>query len=436
MVVVDEAEFRRLPTQIAMYRAGQAQIRGDVAGTIAHAARTLELAALDDHLGRGGAAALLGIAHWTGGDLGPAYRWWSESKASLERAGHLSDALGVTIALADIRIAQGRLHDAMRTYQRALSDGGGSPVLRGTADMHVGLSELLRERNNLDAARQHLVASEALGEHAGLPQNAYRWKVAMARLREADGDLDGAADLLEEAERLYVSDYFPDIRPVAARQARLRIARGDTRGALRWAHERGLSVDDELAYLREFEHVTLARALLAQHATESAGFLDRLLTAAEQGERNGSVIEILVLQALARHAAGDVPTAQAIIDRALILAEPEGYARVFLDEGSPLTDLLGAVRLRGVAKDHARRLLASDRGTARRTSSRPGLVDPLSDRERDVLRLLRTDLSGPEIAGELVVSVNTMRTHTKSIYSKLGVNTRLAAVRRADELGL
>ncbi|MEA2972991.1 MAG: hypothetical protein QOG82_1449 [Actinomycetota bacterium] len=440
MVVVDEAEFRRLPAQIAMWRAGQAHMLGDVAGTIAHATRTLELAAPDDHIGRGGAAALLGLALWTLGDLDAAHRRCAEGKASLEKAGHVSDGLGMTIALADIRIAQGRLEDAMRTYQQALrvtSGSGGSPVLRGTADMHVGLSGLLLERNDLDAARQHLVASEELGEHGGLPQNAYRARVALARLREVEGDLDGAAHLLQEAERVYVSDYFPEVRPVAAHQARLRIARGDARGALRWTRERHLTVEDELSYLREFEHVTLARALLADHpAGQATRFLERLLTAAESGGRIGSVIELLMLQALAHHAAGAIPAANVTIVRALTLAEPEGYVRVFLDEGPRLTALLRDVPLRGVAQHHAHRLLASDRGTAGRPSSRAGLVDPLSERELDVLRLLRTDLSGPEIARELLVSLNTMRTHTKSIFSKLGVNTRRAATRRADELGL
>src|SRR5207245_547213 len=112
----------------------------------------------------------------------------------------------------------GRLREAMGTYERALqlSTEQGAPVLRGTADMHVGMGELLRERGDLGAATQHLLRSEELGEHTGLPQNRYRWRVAMARIREAQGDLDGALDKLHEAERLYVSDFVPDVRPVAA----------------------------------------------------------------------------------------------------------------------------------------------------------------------------------------------------------------------------
>ena len=130
--------------------------------------------------------------------------------------------------------------------------------------MYVGMSELHRERNDLDAATQHLLRSKEQGEHTGFPQNRYRWRVAMARIREAQGDLDGALDLLDEAERLYVSDFFPNVRPVAALKTRVWVAQGRLGEALGWAREQGLSVDDDLSYLREFEHITLARVLLAR----------------------------------------------------------------------------------------------------------------------------------------------------------------------------
>ena len=178
--------------------------------------------------------------------------------------------------------------------------------------MHVGLSQLLRERDDLDAARRHLLASSELGEHLGLPQNRYRWRVAMARIREADGDLSGALELLDEAERLYVGDFSPDVRPVPAVRARVLVAQGRWADALAWARERGLSVDDELSYLREFEHVTLARALLARGTAErderslgeATRFLERSCERRRTGARTGSVIEILVVLALASQRAG------------------------------------------------------------------------------------------------------------------------------------
>ncbi len=130
--------------------------------------------------------------------------------------------------------------------------------------MYVGMSELHRERNDLSAATQHLLRSKELGEHTGLPQNPYRWRVAMARIREAEGDLDGALDLLHEAERLYVGDLFPKCASYPALKTRVWVAQGRLGEALGWAREQGLSVEDDLSYLREFEHITLARVLLAR----------------------------------------------------------------------------------------------------------------------------------------------------------------------------
>jgi LuxR family transcriptional regulator, maltose regulon positive regulatory protein len=220
---------------------------------------------------------------------------------------------------------------------------------------------------------------------------------------------------------------------------------GELNAAVAWARERQLSADDDLTYLREYEHVSLARLLLARHAADRAGssldavahLLDRLLAAADDGDRVHSVIEILVLQARAHQARGDVPAALTSLQRAVTLAEPEGFVRLFADEGPPMASLLRQLTKLGTAAGYVRRLSAASlRGTAPRPPVGQAMVEPLSERELDVLRLLATDLDGPAIARELVVSLNTVRTHTKNIYAKLGVNSRRAAVRRAEELDL
>jgi LuxR family maltose regulon positive regulatory protein len=303
--------------------------------------------------------------------------------------------------------------------------------------MHVGMSGILCERNDLHAAMQHLVASQALGDHTGLPQNPYRWRVAMCRIREAYGDLDGALNLLQDAERLYVGDFFPNVRPVSALKARMWVAQGRLDEALEWTRERGLSVTDDLSYLREFEHITLARVLLARHTIPDAmRLLKSLLRAADDGVRTGSVIEILVLQAIGYQMQGDTAAALVPLERALTLAEPEGYVRIFVDEGPAMAALLQVGAKQKTAPAYARRLLAAFALPRNRTRVTQALMEPLSERELDVLRLLGTDLDGPEIARQLVVSLSTLRTHTRSIYSKLGVNSRRAAVSRADELNL
>jgi LuxR family transcriptional regulator, maltose regulon positive regulatory protein len=436
-----------LAADIALYRAALALSQGDLLRTVQQARRALELSPEDgDHLGRAPAAGLLGLAAWSSGDLAEAHRAYSECREGLRRAGFIADTLGCSVALADIRLAQGRPRDAMRTYEEALQKASEQPgpALRGTADMYVGMSELHRELDDLTAAKAALARSQELGEGNGLPQNRYRWRVAMARVVQAEGDLDAALDLLDEANRLYVSDYFPQVRPVPALQARLHLARGELAAAADWAAERRVSVADDLGYLREFDHVTLARLLLARHAADpsggsleaAVGLLGRLLEAADAGARTGAVIEILVLQALALRLGGDVPAALVPLERALTLAEPAGYLRVFVDEGRPMADLLAAAAKRGTAPRYVGRLLSALGNAPDPSAGQQGLVEPLSEREIDVLRLLGTDLSGPEIARELVVSLHTVRSHTKSIYAKLAVNNRRAALHRAEELDL
>jgi LuxR family maltose regulon positive regulatory protein len=446
MVVVDQDAFRRLPGSIALYRAALAMAHGDVAGTRTHAQQVLDLVDEDDQLGRGAAAGLLGLVAWASGDLEAAHRSYAESMANLQEAGHLSDVIGGAIVQADIRIAQGRLRDAMRTYERGLrlATEHGAPAQRGAADMHTGMSELCRERNDLETAAQHLAAGRELGDENGLPQYPYRSRLTAARIRQAQGDPDGALELLEEAARLYASDFSPDVRPVAAVKARVWIAQGKLSEASGWAREHGVAAADELSYLHEFEHATLARLLVAQGMRDRADdtiaaaieLTERLLAAAEDGGRSGSAIDILVVQALARHARDDMTGALDSLARAVALAEPEDYVRVFIDEGPPMAALLKLAAKERKAPNYVRGLLAAVVTVEGLTTVEQPLIEPLSERELEVLRLLESDLDGPEMARELTVSLATVRSHTRSIYAKLGVNSRRAAVRRAAELGL
>jgi LuxR family maltose regulon positive regulatory protein len=241
------------------------------------------------------------------------------------------------------------------------------------------------------------------------------------------------------------------VRPVAALKARVWLKQGRLAEALGWVREQGLAVADDLRYTREFEHLTLARVLIAaSKGDREAGSLDeatrllgRLLPAAETGGRLGSAIQILLLQALALQAQDNLPHALAPLERALALAEPEGYVRIFVDEGEAMRLLL---EKQSRHRDHplsgyADKLLAAFAQPVAGPKSaslhqEPDLIEPLSERELEVLKLLRSELSGPKIAQQLIVSLNTLRTHTKNIYNKLGVNNRRAAIRRAEELEL
>jgi LuxR family maltose regulon positive regulatory protein len=316
------------------------------------------------------------------------------------------------------------------------------------ADLYRALGELHLERGDLSAAAEHLLISKELGEKAELPVWQYRWRVARARLDETQGDLQGALDQLDEAERSFVRSPLPDFRPISALKARIWATRGRVAEALEWARERGLSADDDLSYLREFEHMTVARVLIAQDASErvdcavddATSLLERLLHAAEEGGRMGSVIEILAMQALAHQALGNTELALAPLERAVSLAEPEGYVRVFVDEGPPMSRLLQEAASRGVATDGARRLLAAfpsaERGGSGPSRDRCEGKGLLSDREVEVLQHIAAGLTNREIAEKLYLSLYTVKAHARSIYDKLDAHSRTQAVANARDLGI
>ena len=454
MVIADEEEFRSLPGIIAITRAYHAGALGDVLGSLRYASKALDTLPEGDHFWRGAAAALLGLAYWTRGELEAAHKFFSDGIASLRMTGDITQSNSGAFVLADIRTAQGRLREVARLYEEALhlAAGQGGVMLPGAADLYVGMSELRREQGDLESAVRCLVESRELGSYNGLANNRYRWYVAMARIKEAQGDFGGALGLLDEAERLYIPSPDPYVRPIAALRTRVWVGQGRLPEAQEWAREAGLSFDDELSYLREFEHITLARVLIAQYKSDrvnsairqAMSLLERLLSAAEEGGRKGSVIEILVLQALAHQAQDNVPAALDPLARTLTLAESEGYVRMFVDEGRPMATLMEKMARQGNVNVQAylRKLLATfdapngARESPGQAAGAEGLLDPLSERELEVLRLIAQGLSNREIGKRLFRALSTIKGHNQQIFEKLQVQSRTEAVARARELGL
>ncbi len=447
-----DREIAGLPAMIEVYGAAVAQARGDVEATIDHARRALALAGPEDHFPRGAAAGFAGLAAWAAGDLTAAVDTFSEAVVSLRQAGMVADELGATVVLATMWMARGRPLEARRLYETALAaaaDPTGA-VLPTVGDLHVGLADVLRQQGDLDAAAEHLDVARGLGDRASLLENRHRWHTAMAGLLVARGDLDGAADALARAEPLYLPGFYPDVRPIPALQARVAIARGRLDDASRWALSPQVSEADRAAYVSEFDQLTLARLLVARYRAgatdaswsidEAVRILDLVLAAAEVGDRQGSAIEARWLRALALHASGDDEQALDDVDHALSAGVSAGYQRLFLDEGRPAEALLRVAADQGGPGAAAAVVLldAADdvRREAPRAAKRSAGQESLSEREVEVLRLLATDLTGPEIARRLFLSINTFRTHTRHIFTKLDVTTRRAAVSRAAELGL
>ncbi len=457
VVAVDDAELARVPAAVELYWAGLSLVSGELPATHLHAQRAIDIATADDDVVPAGAAGLSGLAHWAGGGLKDAHRSYLTCIDGLLRARHISDALGCYLTVAEIQMAQGRLRDAHITYDDATRVCGDpiGEVRRGTADVHVGRAQLALQRGDLTTARESLAAARGLGDDRGLPAYAYRSRATAATLAEVEGDLTRALELVVEAQQVYLGDFSPNVRPLHAAAARLQIRLGDLDAAQRWAHDHDVTATQELSYLREFEHVTFAEALLARYRladdraalVEADGLLQRLLDAATVGGRGATVIEILVLRSLTARAGDDLAGALMFMDRGVRLAEPEGEVRSFARHGPLVVPLFEAMAAVPGASSYGRTLAVACAVPATRTPGRGalgrqqraapnGLVEVLSARELDVLTLLATELDGPEIARHLFVSLNTVRTHTKSIYAKLAVNNRRAALRRADELGL
>jgi LuxR family maltose regulon positive regulatory protein len=352
--------------------------------------------------------------------------------------------------LAQLRVMQGRLSEAKAFCEQALElsvDGRGRRLPIAGLVLIV-LGELLREWNDLEAAARHLIEGIELVKQWG-EIGAFDGYVALAHVRQAQGDVDGAREAIHRAQQLAIQFDASEVDDVfvALHQARLWVAQGNLEAAIRWAEgrqvDRDVDSEEESSHhyplVRALEHLTLARVYIAWGRPEEAlEMLESLLQTAEAAGWMGYVIEILALQALALQGQGDILPAVTALERALSLAEPEGYVRIFVDEGEPMAELLRHAASRGIAPTYVAKLLAAFEveGLAVSPSNLQPLIEPLSERELEVLRLLTTHLSSTEIADELVISVNTVRSHIKSIYSKLNVHSRMDAVQRAKELEL
>ena len=365
--------------------------------------------------------------------------------------------VGSMTRLARLHVLQGRLRLAAATYRQVVQAVPRPEVLQTLFTSllyYFELGDLLHEWNNLDAAERHLLQGMALLKEAlTIDPSAAIWGyTALARLEQARGNTREALATLDALAHLAEQWHFAPhlVTRGAAARAQLELAQGNVTAAIHWANSSGLSSEDEdLPYPREDEYLTLARVRIAEARDDPAApflqdvlsLLDRLLKDAETKARMGSVLEILIVRALALEAQGDRTSARSSVERALLLAEPEGYIRLFVDEGAPMLALLRYARGRGIVPGYVTTLLSAfgeqNVSDLPLTSARPGpLAEPLTEREREVLRLLLEGASNREIARHLVLSVNTVKRHVYNLCGKLGVQSRTQAIARARTLDL
>jgi LuxR family transcriptional regulator, maltose regulon positive regulatory protein len=449
-----------LPASIALEHAGLAHLHGDATQTLASAERALAALGEGEWMLESLARWYQAVAQWLAGRLTEAEAALASTIAAWRAASQRAPAAAALgyHCLGLIQRDQGRLEAALATYREALAVAAepdeAAPQLAGVA--RVGMAAVLYQRGDLEAALECATVGVALSRRLAYTPPLIHGLATLAWVRQAKGDEGGALGAIDAAERVPVSPVVVGlINPVPAQRVRLALAQGDFEGAARWAKERGLAVEDEPSYPRQLEYLALARVLLGTGAPGRAlGLLERWRALAAAQGRAGSLVEILALQALAQAGSGDEPAALASLEEALELAAPEGYLRVFVDEGPPMAGLLRRwlagpppdqqTAAAAVRREHFARLAAAfeQAGLPLTPAARrgavmvPGLVEPLSPRELEVLRLLATGQPNRAIAEELVVTLDTVKRHLSHLFAKLGVANRTQAVVRARELGL
>lgn len=387
--------------------------------------------------------ATLGDVYHELDDLQSAKQAYLNVLSASERHGLIS-AMVIHNDLARLHITQGQLHQAESAYQRVLDWGSQrhTPTY-AVGQAYIGMGDLLREWNRLDEAAKNILSGIEQCQLGGYSRYLITGHIALARIRYAQGNIDNSLKQFQKAEEIAEKVGIDRLlAKVAAQKVRLGLAGENLAVAAHWAQNSKLRVQDHLSYPYEFEYLTLARFLIAEgtqqanpSSLDAAGkLLDRLLQAAEAAGRTGSIIEIQMLQALTLHAQGRTADAMLPLENALSLAEPEGYVRLFVDEGAPMAELLEFAISSGVKQKYAKDLFAMCKDLSHIKQN--SLADPLTNRELEVLKLLAHGLSNREIANELSISMNTVGTHTKRLYTKLDVHNRTQAGTRAGELNL
>ena len=444
-----------VPASIALVRADMARRRGDAARMDVFTQQARAHLTEDDQALRPHVGWYLAVAGWLRGEVAEAEDSLVEFTAEQQAAGERYLAVRPACDLGQVRQARGHLDGALHAYNQALeiATEAGRP-LPPAGMAHLGMAEVLYERDDLDAAARHATDGVALCRQLAYTQPLATGLAALAWIRQAQGDREAALEAMAEAERVAPGPGLAGVlNPVPAQRARLLLAQGDVAEAASWADERGLSADDEPSYPSEPEHLVLARLLLAQDRTgEALALLERWLAAAAAGGRTGSILQFRTLLALALAANGDQARALSVLVAALSLACPQGYVRVFADEGAAMGALLGQLataqqaglaEASGVPADCLARVLVAfgpkhvtPGGEAGAGAGSPQLVEPLTARELEVLRLLAAGRSNQSIARELVVVLDTVKKHVSHVLAKLGAANRTEAVARARDLGL
>ena len=424
---------RDLIGRIASIRATVAVTQHQVETIINQARRALEYLHPDNLPVRASITWTLGYAHQLQGDRAAASQSYTEALSICQAVGHTIIAMMSRLGLGRIQESENQLHLAAETYRQALQSAGDTPP-PPICDAYLGLARICYQWNDLDAAERHVQQSLPLARQIENTDRFVGCKVFLSRLKLAQGDVSGAAAILAEAGQLaHQHNFVLQVPEVAAARVMTLLHQGNPAAAADLAQTHKLPISQ-------------ARAQLAQGDTSSA--LPALEPLRRQAEAKGwedKRLEVMVLQAVAHYAHGERDEAIQVLGSALALAEPGGFIRIFVDEGMLMAQLLSEAAARSVVPDYTAKLLAAFEAEEQKSEDESHLspailpqsvVEPLSARELEVLRLIAQGLSNREISQRLFLALSTVKGHNRIIFSKLMVGRRTEAVARARELGL
>jgi LuxR family maltose regulon positive regulatory protein len=443
-----ETDRTKLLGRIAATRSFMASYRSDAPGVIPHARQALAYLPEQEITWRGAAAMALGDAYIYQGQYTEAHHTYLEALEAIGATGNTYIFMNVSLKLALNLRSQGRLRQVIEICQQQMEFAGknGMSQTEMAGWLLAIWGEVLAELNDLDGAIHQVRKGVELTER-GRDVAMRTWGyLCLTRVLFSRGDMAGAEEIIRASENIAREFVVPlwITNLMAAWQVRVWLAQDRLDKTDQWIQKRRLDPDVQPTYVGALEYIALARVLIAQERYDDAiTLLQRLLKPAEAGAHTTRIIELLILQGLLFQARGDKDQAITTLEKALTLAEPEGFIRIFVDEGPSIARLLHEAATRKISPDYARRLLAAFSTTEpERTSpsetkvSSSELVEPLSEREIEVLQLIAEGLTNQEIAARLFLSLNTVKVHTRNIYGKLGVNNRTQAVSKARALGV
>jgi LuxR family maltose regulon positive regulatory protein len=424
-------KVRDLIGQVASIRAMLVIPQNQAETVIAQSHRALEHLHPNNLSVRTTATWALGYVYQLRGDRAAAIQAHTEALSISQASGNIMISIAAATSLGQIWETENQLHQAVENYKSILQLAG-DPPLPASCEAHLGLARIFYERNNLDAAQKYAEQSLQLAlkmENVDTPANC---ELLLARLKLAWGDVDGANVKATNAEQFVRQNSFEHLQPnVAAVQVLVLLQKGNFRKAAELAKKYNLPIYQARVHLAQ-EAVSAALAVLASYReqVEAKGWSDEQL-------------KVMVLQSVALYAHGEEEHAVRLLEDVLALTEPDGYIRIFVDEGAPMAHLLYEALSQDIASEYVQQLLAAfqvieaDEAVSTKFQiDQSELIEPLSEREIEVLDLIAKGLTNQAIATRLVLSIHTVKTHTRNIYSKLGAHHRAGAVAKARAFGI